>query len=254
MKVERAGELFEGLLHETMAFGDGLGVDLEWTHNDDATEHYLRVVFERQPPLQRWGLIFGEMAHHLRSALDHAVYAIAVAESGVNPPPQAGSLAFPIDDPSSGSPSGLGRVAGLSEPVQQVVREAQPDPQRYLDSALWDLAKLNNVDKHRIVNMTSMRLGQSDFRLGGLAPGTETTLTWRATGVEAAEPMVTVRCTVPSPDLRIDNLNFQMLPAVDRTAWGRGPLDVAPIEPYAADLGGVVIDVLDRLFAAVGHG
>jgi hypothetical protein len=54
----------------------------------------LRVL--KLPALERWSLVAADCVHNLRCALDHLVYAIAVYESGQDPPPNHRGLQFPI--------------------------------------------------------------------------------------------------------------------------------------------------------------
>ncbi len=48
------------------------------------------------PDLVKWGLIFGDFIHNLRSSLDHLAYQLAVTASGMPTPPNERVVNFPI--------------------------------------------------------------------------------------------------------------------------------------------------------------
>ncbi len=50
--------------------------------------------FADPPPLEEWGVLVGECAHNLRSALDNLAFALARLRR--DPPPDPGRIAFPI--------------------------------------------------------------------------------------------------------------------------------------------------------------
>src|ERR1039458_556639 len=84
--------------------------------NEDFTRFYVVLHVAEIPSLQDWTLIIGDCVHNLRSALDHLVYAIAMHESGQNPPPKEDRLAFPIvDNPADRTAKeAIRRIASLS--------------------------------------------------------------------------------------------------------------------------------------------
>src|SRR5277367_3896862 len=98
LKIGRAEEHF-------LAFQAELG---EWTqadpyhvkkeHNKETGRHTLVVKIEKPAPIDRWSLIASDCVHNLRSALNHLVYALAIKNTGTNPPPNSRSLQFPIAD------------------------------------------------------------------------------------------------------------------------------------------------------------
>lgn len=106
------------------------------------------------PPLQV-PVIFGDALHNMRSLLDHVARLLVVANGGqpVDRPP--GATAFPIhlERPNR-------RVTinpGISAEAQAVVESLQPfldpNPQQH---PLWRLSELNNIDKHRLLHVTSL--------------------------------------------------------------------------------------------------
>lgn len=95
-KFARAQEHFDSLKREVDAFLEPDAHRTRSEPNSDFTEYRFFVEFNEPLPLVRWGLIFGDGVHCLRSALDHSVYAIGVIESGTDPPPDERILMFPI--------------------------------------------------------------------------------------------------------------------------------------------------------------
>jgi hypothetical protein len=91
-KLERAREHFEFIETELRTNPDGRF----WEENPDplvaeveaeGREHALYLRLRKEPDFQRWGLLLGDGMHNLRSALDLAVYELAIRASGKDPPP-----------------------------------------------------------------------------------------------------------------------------------------------------------------------
>ncbi|WP_336629664.1 MULTISPECIES: hypothetical protein [unclassified Microbacterium] len=116
---------------------------------------YVRLDAVDPPPrLDQWGIMLGEIAHHLRSVLNTTLTRIVEAEGG-NP---AKSLQYPIAySPAKWREARKrGLLKGLPERVVRAVYACQPfvwagasgtSPE---DNVLSVLAWLNNQDKHRV--------------------------------------------------------------------------------------------------------
>jgi hypothetical protein len=63
--------------------------------SDDRCTWQLVPTFRSMPDVERWGLLFGEILHHLRAGLDNAVYARASLSAG-GVPANPKKLQFPI--------------------------------------------------------------------------------------------------------------------------------------------------------------
>ena len=101
-------------------------------------------------------LLAGEVAHQLRSALDHLVWQLVVANTGQGP--QGTKSSFPIFLTEAGY---IGRapamIAGVSAEAQTRIQAAQPyhaggDAECTLT---WVVHELNNTDKHRVIPITT---------------------------------------------------------------------------------------------------
>lgn len=97
-------------------------------------------------------LIAGEAAHQLRSALDHLVWQLVVANTGAVP--TGTKSGFPIFKNEKGyDERAPPMIMGVSNAAAARIRAAQPfqaggDAERALT---WVLHELNNADKHRLI-------------------------------------------------------------------------------------------------------
>src|SRR5262249_8578453 len=87
----------------------------------------------KEPPVVRWGVMVGEVFHNLRSALDHTITDLTIAEGGQ---PLAGTE-FPIFEDEAkyselakdGTPtrrSGLYKIRGVSDQAKAIIYGLQP--------------------------------------------------------------------------------------------------------------------------------
>src|SRR5713101_158737 len=101
-------------------------------------------------------LIAGEVAHQLRSALDHLVWQLVIANTGQ--PPQGTRSQFPIFKTEAGyDQRAADMIEGVSANAATRIRAAQPfhagaHAERVLT---WVVHELNNTDKHRIIPLTT---------------------------------------------------------------------------------------------------
>ena len=125
------------------------------------------------PPLDRWSLIAGDCIHNLRSALDHAAYALAIRDSGQSPPPAYRSIQFPIVGDSKDWPAERDRRLGsLSAASRARIERLQPYNRGHHDlpPLLSLVSHFDNTDKHRLLNLASEHLVGGKFRLKTAMP------------------------------------------------------------------------------------
>lgn len=119
-------------------------------------EDFRYVVTARHaPPPREIGLVFGDVVHNLRSALDH--YArLMVLDSGGTPKDGGGGTTFPIL--RRRPPNGPSVVGGISDERLAILDKIQPYElgERFADHPLWRLSELDNIDKHREVQLVAM--------------------------------------------------------------------------------------------------
>jgi hypothetical protein len=134
-----------------------------------------------QPP-QDWGLIVGDILVDLRSALDYAVYALAIAHTGQNPPVNARDLEFPIAQTAGWfvSKRAQDKIAGLNKPARDYIEQVQPyqpgyggPAGQYVNSPLWVLNELVGVNKHRFIHVFWTKLHSTQLQIKAKGLGIE---------------------------------------------------------------------------------
>jgi hypothetical protein len=111
-----------------------------------------------EPPIE-WSVDVGEFAHNLRSALEHLMWNLVLVSDG-DPGPHT---AFPVcnseadwDARALRSTDGPPPTAGLDDKALAFVKDQQPfirDQPKPGDSAVFKLIELNNIDKHRTLQI-----------------------------------------------------------------------------------------------------
>lgn len=98
----------------------------------------------------RFSILFGEIVHHLRSSLDHLVWALVVKNGGK----PANKNQFPICQTPEDfrEQCKRGRLNGMSERAKDIVRSQQPFTNKdKLNTILQVVSDCNNCDKHRLL-------------------------------------------------------------------------------------------------------
>jgi len=122
----------------------------------------------REDPPLRWGIVVGEIVHNLRSALDHLVHQLALA-NGKTP----GGIAYPVlsEDPSSPKARDSTR-----EIWENLTKRLHPDDLAIIEGTqpykgkefgvgqtLFALNRLSNWDKHNAIHLSGSVLEDSRF-------------------------------------------------------------------------------------------
>jgi hypothetical protein len=166
-------------------------------------------------PLERWGILAGEVLFSLRATLDSLVYAAAVSVLGQDPPPFAESLAFPIEMSRKKYEDKARRalkpfIGHPSSDLISVLEQLQPyhdghggtfDEERAQVEGLGLLRDLHNNDKHRIphaVTFSFPRSAPTFDRFNGVATNFQFSLGRAEDGGQAAA----VETSVGSPSIR----------------------------------------------------
>jgi hypothetical protein len=182
-KYNWAQDHFKRLRGEVDAFLRPDSYRVRAESNEDDTEYRFYVEFTSPLPSARWGLIFGDGVHCLRTALDHCVYAIGAKESGEDPPPNAEVLAFPITKNADKWNGARRRVASLSTEAQAAIEGLQPHgpPDEFIMRPLGGVQELDNADKHRTIRVLAAVPEDTELLLSGL-PLTRTSTSMLASG------------------------------------------------------------------------
>jgi hypothetical protein len=168
LKIARANHHAKALKTAIDAWLKDRPYEVTLDKDPETGEQVCRIHVLRHPPPE-WSILIGEIVYGLRSALDHAVYGLS-APPGGDPP---NGTEFPIfkDEAmfrNTNRPGGLWKARGLSPAALSVVDSVQPfrhggqEPDRHL---LWVLQELCNVDKHRMLNLSSTALGAMNLTL-----------------------------------------------------------------------------------------
>lgn len=153
-KLDRANEHLRLLDSETAAFYEGTAAEgkpyvVESEFRPDSSEYVFYVNPKREPPL-RLGILLGDFAHNLRSALDHLVCQLAL----LNGPTDCSTTQFPICFTESRFKEVAGNwLKGVAPRHRAAIKRAQPyecgEPEKH---ALAILDWVDRIDKHRSVH------------------------------------------------------------------------------------------------------
>jgi hypothetical protein len=137
--------------------------DIDVRNVDPCTLEIFAVM--REPAPVELALIFSEWLAALRAALDNALYALAAAVSGQNPPAQAERIQYPICSTPAEFKRHTKRLSMLPQLVVEALEKSQPyqspyGPESNLTYWIHELARkdrhrslhvgLGRVDEHRI--------------------------------------------------------------------------------------------------------
>lgn len=152
-KYERALEHMEALLDARERVNALEPFAVEVDPEPDGGPHAVRVVVRADIDLLRFSIIFGDLLHNLRSALDHAVWLVACRSTPVVDlwaRRTAPNIMFPItQDPASFQRRPLKRF--VAEDAWVVLDQLQPYHDTITGQGLDRLNRFCNVDKHRVL-------------------------------------------------------------------------------------------------------
>lgn len=169
---------------------------------DDAT---FSLHVKVKPDVWQWAVLFGDALHNLRCALDHMVYALAIHETGAEPPDDDKILAFPVCSDSSHFAQSRYRIRSLSTTTQAAIERAQPynrpKPGRWF-APIWWLAQLNDVDKHRLAHL-SLVAARDDEIVVDAEPGSFTAH-WNTGPLIDGAPFFVLTLSEPNPEVYVE--------------------------------------------------
>lgn len=154
-KLNRGREHMETFVREGRAFVERSPLAIEPWYSDDFREYEFRVRISEPPDVLRWSLLIGDALNNFRSALDHAVYAVAAHSTGSDPPPGWRNLQFALTDTLEAFKAECkqGRLRGVPGEAVDAIRVSQPfiPP----SGSLGRLQELNNTDKHQLLHLVA---------------------------------------------------------------------------------------------------
>jgi hypothetical protein len=164
LRLNRASEHLDALKAEIEQF---IGRNPYRTPIDLDSEAEWQLMYWRvlDEPDRRWGVIVGEVAHNLRSALDHATWQAACIHLEREPTEEE---ARRIDFPITNAPRDFARLSVrdfLGDDAIAAIELAQPyrggERAQLLNTLTW----LSNVDKHRSLQAAFVALQTGDITL-----------------------------------------------------------------------------------------
>jgi hypothetical protein len=249
-KLARANEHLEGLWAEVETFAASEPYTCRSETNLKGTEQPIRCDYfiDRftQPPAH-WPLLIGDAVHSLRSALDHAAWALMVERKGRTFAEQKmAQIHFPTHDKPSAFRDDF-VIKSLPADLRKVLEEVQPyrrerNPHR---DGLWVLKELDNQDKHRALSVVVLQPAQAkitttpalhDGRPVFVEPGP----------LRPGAKVVAFTATRPFGYLKID-IEFQLEAEVSIQATPRG--SAVPLEIGLKELRARTTETLDWIGA-----
>lgn len=148
-KVHRAGEHLNELDAEIQRFIERHPYRFLFERDPNTGDLVCRlraVSTEEAPPL-RWGVLVGDIAHNLRSALDHIACQLAALQRA-----SCEKTQFPLaNSPSDFADQTRRRLGGVSTRHRAMIRRIQPYNGRKSGTLLAVLRDMSNADKHRVL-------------------------------------------------------------------------------------------------------
>jgi hypothetical protein len=225
-------------------------------HVDDEGKAELWVDVHSDPP-RECGVVIGEWLYNLRTALDYAIYGLAIADSGQFPPPSADKIQFPVCVTAEQFRRQQYRLSDLSDEHRTRLDEVQPyrSPAGPEAHPLFWLNELARLDRHRSISVVGAAIATSDPIV--YAPNAETvTFDDVKAGVYLEEGSVLATFTV-SPYSPGDEVSANPQTGIDleiRGFPGTGPLRELEINDRLRLITAnvkVIIDAIDE--AATGR-
>jgi hypothetical protein len=160
LKIGWAQGHIDTLESEVREFFDGRSYEVLAEFDAKTIWHVARLRINKRTPDDRWSLMVGDAIQNLRSALDHAVYQLAIAWSKCDPPPDERSIEFPVFKDEKGQAGfvarGKPKLAGINPRAAARIEGIQPyNASNYEDDPLWLVHELNIIDKHRRIHVTA---------------------------------------------------------------------------------------------------
>lgn len=147
LKLSRAAEHLEQTETEIRRFSQTNPYVPVPIHDPKTGDQVVRVRVFGRPPM-RLGLLAGDVLHEVRASLDHMVYQLAELDPDH---PRGEKTQYPIfDTPEAFDAMPKYYLAGVPAQYRTYIREVQPYNPRF--AVLGPLARLNNRDKHRIID------------------------------------------------------------------------------------------------------
>ena len=184
-KIGRANKHLDDLRRMIDALASAYVATVEL--NSETGHQAIKYALPDGQPLSKWllesALVIGDAVHNLKSALDHAWYAlVAKADSTL----VGKSTKFPVRDTSQEVESALhGSRIDVAIPALHQLIVGKLKPFKGGDGAIWPLHQLNNWDKHRLLTPVLQYFSPSGIEIeheGGRVEKPLVMATWQQEG------------------------------------------------------------------------
>ncbi|WP_094680141.1 hypothetical protein [Rhodococcus sp. 06-235-1A] len=149
-RIDRAAELRAEMSQEWNAHLATKPRGFELVHGPTPDTWEMRIKTMRPTP-RSLSTRFGEWLYQLRAALDGLTYALAIRDSGEDPPPKASSVYFPIFDSAKKFQQNRPRLTALNDETVAELELVQPyrAAPDHLSNVPWWINELARLDRHR---------------------------------------------------------------------------------------------------------
>jgi hypothetical protein len=152
-KLSWAQAHLDALEAEVDAFLDGDPYEVRLKYDRERAAYVATVYVHKSIPLERWGLMVGDIVHGTRSALDALMYSLWTADVGRKPTDdEVTRIQFIIaDDPGFWEDERKRRLRLVGPRLQAALEGVQPYRRKrpQFRSFLSVVRDLSNIDKHR---------------------------------------------------------------------------------------------------------
>ena len=171
-KVERTNEHVQNLQLEVQTFLNLNPYGVVLNRDPQTGEEVASARVSQDPPF-RLGLIVGDAVHNLRSALDHLMYQLVLANGGKPDTWTEFPVVWEAEKWNSKKykAAGTKKQKGASIAVVDAIERLQPYKRgnKFREDPLWHIHEFDVRDKHRFINVVGCALRRQSFSLG-LAP------------------------------------------------------------------------------------
>lgn len=154
-KIARANEHYEVFQIERDRFIETKPCAYRQEADVDRGQTLWRVIGEPKMPPPHLVSVIGDSLQNFRSALDHLAWQLVESNGLIKPTRQT---AFPIfNNPDVYKRYAPTKLKGMSDGAKTAIKDLQPCFGRnaHRNFTLWNLENLNNVDKHRHLNVVA---------------------------------------------------------------------------------------------------
>lgn len=244
-KIQRADEHIRSLDSEITSFLKSDVYKIIGHTQEETKEHVLHVI--GPPPPLRFSVIAGEVIHQCRSALDHLIWQLVLANHGT--PDRRHE--FPICDTPGKFKEACDRrkIKGISDTATDIIKSIQPynNPKGFQWHPLWVLHDMDVTDKHKLLMVViatasidgstlAINPGQPSVSILGLSEPK-----WPARPTEDGTEILRIRLGEPAPQM-----NVNVKPTVQVVFEKYGPVSEQPVIHCVNQLRNVAVGTIKK--------